>query len=136
MSSEFRVQNSELTLSCRDAFHDTIDTDDKDSSFDSIYNLSTHELEMLRKYIDENLKKNFITLFIFSASVSILFVKKSDESLRLCVDYRELNVITIKNRYSLFLVSKVLDRLIETRVYIKLNLRIAYNQIRIKKDDE
>ena len=71
-----------------------------------------------------------------SANASILFVKKSDESLRLCVDYRELNVITIKNRYSLFLVSKVLDRLIETRVYIKLNLRIAYNQIRIKKDDE
>ena len=124
------------TLSKHESHNHAIDTDDRDSFFDSIYNLSTHEFEVLRKYIDENLKKNFITLFIFSASVSILFVKKSDKSLRLCVDYRKLNVITIKNRFSLFLVSEILDRLIETRVYIKLNFRIAYNQIRIKKDDE
>ena len=64
-----------------------------------IYNLSRIELEMLRKYINENLKKKFIKFFKFSTKSFILFIKKSNDNLRLCVNYRKLNVITIKNRF-------------------------------------
>ena len=59
-------QEKTNTLSKHKSHDDAIDTDDRDSFFDSIYNLSTHKLEVLRKYIDENLKKSLITLFISS----------------------------------------------------------------------
>ena len=67
-----------------------------------IYNLSKTELEILQKYINENLKKKFIKFFKFLTKSFILFVKKSDDDLRLCVNYQKLNVITIKNRYFFF----------------------------------
>ena len=66
-----------------------------------IYNLSVAELEVLRKYIDENWSKGFIEPSKSPAGSPILFVKKTDGGLRLCVDYRGLNAITIKNRYPL-----------------------------------
>ena len=68
-------------------------------SMNFIYNFSKTELEMLRKYINENLKKKFIKFFKFSTKSLILFVKKLNDDLRLCVNYWKLNVITIKNRY-------------------------------------
>ena len=68
--------------------------------------------------------------------VSILFVFKKGEGLRLCVDYKNLNVIIIKNRYSLSLITKTLNRLCEVKRFIKLNLKNAYHRIRIKKNDE
>jgi hypothetical protein len=74
----------------------------KSLSFESIYNLSIIELKTLREYLDEHFKKRFITSFHSSTRVSILFVKKSSKSLRSCVDYKELNAITIKNRYLIF----------------------------------
>ena len=109
---------------------------DKKSSFDSIYNLSAEELEILRVYIDEHLEKKFITFSVSLVSALILFAKKSNDSFRLCVDYRDLNVIIKKNRYSLSLINETLNRLLEAKIYIKFDFRAAYNQIRIKKDDE
>jgi hypothetical protein len=94
------------------------------------------ELELLREYLDEFLTKRFIVLFSSFAETSILFVKKSKNDLKLCVNYKELNAITIKNRYSIFLVNQLLDRLNETKKFIKLNIQTAYKCIRIKEDDE
>jgi hypothetical protein len=88
----------------------------RDSFFDSIYNLSATKLKILKDYIDEYMKKNFITEFVSSAKVLILFVKKTNDKLRLCVNYRELNEIIIKNRYSLFLINENLNRLFETKI--------------------
>ena len=68
--------------------------------------------------------------------VPILFVSKKDEKLRLCVDYRNLNAIIIKNRHSLSLITKTLNRLCEAKRFIKLNLKNVYHRIRIKKGDE
>ena len=65
--------------------------------FGPIYSLSAIELKALRAYLDENLKKGFIQPSSSPAGAPILFVKKKDGSLRLCVDYRGLNAITIKN---------------------------------------
>ncbi len=61
--------------------------------------------------------------------------KKNDE-LRLCVNYRDLNAITIKNRYLLSLIIKTLNRLNESKYFIKLNLKNVYHRIRIKQDNE
>ena len=61
---------------------------------------------------------------------------KKNEELRLCVDYRGLNTITIKNRYSLSLIIKTLNRLYEFKIFTKLNLKNTYYKIRIKVDDE
>ena len=63
-------------------------------------------------------------------------VKKSDGSLRLCVDYRGLNEITIKNRYPLLLLQETLSRLSQAKYYTKLDLRVAYNLVRIAEGEE
>ena len=68
--------------------------------------------------------------------MSILFIFKKDNELRLCVNYKKLNAVIIKNRYSLFLIMKTLNRLYDVKVFIKLNLKNVYYKIRIKKDDK
>jgi hypothetical protein len=108
----------------------------RDSFFDSIYNLSATKLKILKDYIDEYMKKNFIIEFVSSAKVFILFVKKTNDKLRLCVDYKELNEIIIKNRYSLFLINENLNRLFETKIFIKLNVRNVFHRIRVRKENE
>ncbi len=108
----------------------------RDSFFDSIYNLSATKLKVLKNYIDEYMKKNFITEFVSFAKVFILFVKKTNDKLRLCVDYRELNEIIIKNRYSLFLINENLNRLSETKIFIKLNVKDVFHRIKIRKENE
>ncbi len=108
----------------------------RDFFFDLIYNLSTTELKVLKNYIDEYMKKNFITEFVSFAKALILFVKKTNDKLRLCVDYKKLNEIIIKNRYSLFFINENLNRLFETRILIKLNVRDVFHRIRIRKEDE
>jgi hypothetical protein len=85
-----------------DSQNHAINTKNKMFSFESIYNLSMIELELFKEYFDEFLTKEFIIFFSSFVDASILFVKKSKNDLRLCVNYKELNVITIKNRYSIF----------------------------------
>lgn len=101
-----------------------------------LYPLSPSELETLKNYIDDNLKSGFIRPSESPAAAPILFVKKKDGSLRLCVDYRGLNRITIKNRYPLPLIHELLNRLSSARYFSKIDLRNAYHQIRIAEGDE
>jgi hypothetical protein len=93
-------------------------------------------LKILKEYLNEYLKKRYIQYFISPAGASILFILKKDRSLRLYVNYRDLNKIIFKNRYSLFLVREILDRLNGVVIYTKLDLKKAYYRIRIKKRDE
>jgi hypothetical protein len=109
---------------------------EKESSFLLIYQISEADLRTLREYVDENLKKGFIRLSNLSAGSPILFVPKKDGKKRLCVNYRKLNVIIIKNRYTLSLADELRDRLSGVTVFIKLDLRGVYNLIRIKKGEE
>ena len=108
----------------------------KSPPFGPIYSLSEHELKTLREYLEENLAKGFISPSDSPAASPILFVKKKDGSLRLCVDYRGLNRITIRNRYPLPLIDELLDRLREARFFTRIDLRGAYNLLRIAKGDE
>jgi hypothetical protein len=105
-------------------------------SFESIYNLSIIELKTLREYLDEHLKKKFIISSHSSTRVSILFVKKSSESLRLCVNYRNLNAIIIKNRYLIFLIMQILICLMSAVIFTKLDIRAIYYAIRIREENE
>ncbi|SOV09386.1 uncharacterized protein UDID_18575 [Ustilago sp. UG-2017a] len=108
----------------------------KSPPFGPIYSLSEHELKTLREYLEENLAKGFISPSDSLAASPILFVKKKDGSLRLCVDYRGLNRITIRNRYPLPLIDELLDRLREARFFTRIDLRGAYNLFCIAKGDE
>ena len=101
-----------------------------------IYSLSQLELETLREYINENLCSSFIRPTNSPCGAPVLFVKKKDGSLRLCVDYRGLNKITRKDRYPLPLISDLLDSPRKARIYTKIDLRHAYNLVRIVPRDE
>src|SRR5260221_6990103 len=82
------------------------------------------------------MNKAFIKAISSPAGAPVLFVKKADGSLRLCVDYRGLNEVTVKNRYPLSLIRETLDRLAKAKWYTKLDVRWWYNQIRIAKGEE
>jgi hypothetical protein len=98
--------------------------------------MSRNELLAMKEFIEENLPKGFIRSSSSPAGAPCLFVKKADGSLRLCNDYRGLNEITIKNRYPLPLIQEILMRLQKARWYTKLDLRGAYNLLRIAEGEE
>ncbi len=104
--------------------------------FKFIYILFEKKLEVLREYLAENEKKEFIRKFQLQTEYPILFVSKKNRIFRLYVDYRKLNNITIKNRYLLFNISELQNRLSGAKYFIKLDLQEAYNQIRIKTEKE
>jgi len=108
----------------------------KTSIFESLYDMSQDELRVLKKYLKNNLIKDFIQVSSFFAISSILFVKKSSEELRFCVNYRDLNVMTVKNRYSLPLIRETLDRLTKIKYYIKLDIIAVFNKLRMTYEDE
>jgi hypothetical protein len=104
--------------------------------FGPVYNLSQTELKVLHEYIKENLDKGFIRRSESPAGAPILFVKKKDGSLRLCVDYRGLNKVTTPNRCPLPLISETFDQLGNALYFTKFDMRGAYNLLRIAKGDE
>jgi len=104
--------------------------------FGTIYSLSPTELETLRKYIEDNLNKGFIRHSQAPCGAPVLFVKKADGSLRLCVDYRGLNKILRKNRYPLPLIGELLDRISRAKYFTKMDVRDGYHRLRIATGEE
>ena len=101
-----------------------------------IYSLSPQKLDALWEYLEENLQKEFIQESQSLAEYSILFVPKSDSSLRLCVDYWALNNITVKNSYLLPLISELQNWFQGVQWFTKFDILGAFNQICIKEGDE
>ncbi|KAI1001337.1 hypothetical protein K3495_g6862 [Podosphaera aphanis] len=101
-----------------------------------LYSMSDAELEALREYFRENLEKEFIETSTSSSASPVLFVKKPGGGPRFCVDYRALNAITKKNLYPLPRIDNSPRQLLKARKFTRLDLRGAYNQIRIKSGDE
>jgi hypothetical protein len=110
--------------------------DGAEPPFQPLRNLSTKELGALREYLESALHNKWIRRSESAAGAPILFVPKKDGTLRLCVDYRGLNDITIKNRCLLPLISETLDQLSGSKVFTALDLKDAYHRIPIKKGDE
>jgi RNase H-like domain found in reverse transcriptase/Reverse transcriptase (RNA-dependent DNA polymerase)/Integrase zinc binding domain len=93
-------------------------------------------LKTLREFIDENLKTGFICPSSSPFGAPVLFIKNKDGSLQLCVDFRRLNAITQKDKYSLPLTSELLDTPSRAKVFIKIDLKHAYHLIWIVARDE
>ena len=104
--------------------------------FGPIYSLSQSELTALREFIDEHLSIGFIRPTRSPCGAPVLFIKKKDGSLRLCVDFRGLNRITKKDRYPIPLTADLLDAPRKARIYTKIDLRHAYHLVRIAEGDE
>ena len=102
---------------------------DKKSLYDFFYALSEKKFQVLWNYLLKNLTLNRIRKFFNFVETLILFIFKKNNSLRLYVNYRDLNIIIIKNKCSLFLIKKTFDRLINVAYFTKFNLMNAYYRI-------
>ena len=99
------------------------------------YRMSPAELDELKKQLDQLLASGFIQPRKSPFGAPILFVKKKDSSMRMCIDYRALNGVTVKNSYPLPRIDELFDRLQGAKVFSKIDLRSGYHQIRIHPDD-
>ena len=101
--------------------------ENKSFSYGSIYFLLKSELKIFRKYLNKHLKNDFIRFSQLFIKTFILFVKKKNDSLRLCVNYKIFNNLIIKNKYFLLLIDESLNRLSRVKIYIDLNLIATYH---------
>jgi len=99
------------------------------------YRMSPLELKELKSQLEELIPKHFIRPSVTPWGALVLLVKKKDGSMRLCIDYRQLNKVTIKNKYPLPRIDDLLDQLKGATVFSKSDLRSGYHQIRIKSTD-
>jgi len=104
----------------------------KESFYELLYSFFKKELSILQEYLLKNLTLNKICKFINLVNISILFILKSNNSLRLHINYCNLNTIIIKNKCSLSLIKKTLDCLINIIYFTKLNFKNAYYRICIR----
>eukprot|EP00253_Pinus_taeda_P022505 PITA_22505 len=99
------------------------------------YRMSTLELVDLKLQLKEMLDKGYIRPSVSPSGAPVLFVKKKDGTLRLCIDYRKLNKVTIKSTYMLPRVDDLFNQLKGASVFSKIDLRFGYHQVRIKEED-
>ncbi|KAL0559074.1 hypothetical protein IC582_003663 [Cucumis melo] len=99
------------------------------------YRMAPAELKELKVQLQELLDNGFIRPSVSPWGAPVLFVKKKDGSMRLCIDYRELNKVTVKNRYPLPRIDDLFDQLQGATVFFKIDLRSGYHQLRIKDED-
>ncbi|GKA77735.1 putative reverse transcriptase domain-containing protein [Tanacetum coccineum] len=99
------------------------------------YRLAPSEMEELSTQLQELSDKGFIRPSSSPWGAPVLFVKKKDGSFRMCIDYRELNKLTVKNRYPLPRIDDLFDQLQGSNVYLKIDLRSGYYQLRVRDED-
>ncbi len=101
-----------------------------------MYLMLSHKLQKIKKYLEKNLKKKFITFSkAFFASL-ILFVKKKDDSLCFCINYWKLNALIKRNRYSIFLIDEVLAQIQDSKYLIQFNIIAAFNKLQMSSESE
>jgi hypothetical protein len=99
------------------------------------YKMSMSKLKELQLQLEEILKKGYIRPSVSPWGASVLFMKKKDGTLRLCIDFRQLNKVTIKNKYPLSRIDDLFDQLKDAKIFSKIDLRSGYHQVRIKDED-
>ena len=97
--------------------------------------MSPLELDAMKKELDQLLQNGSIEPSVSPFGAPVLFVKKKDGSLRMCIDYQALNKITIKNHFPIPLIEDLVDQLHNAKVFTKIDLHSGYHQIRIHKQD-
>ena len=99
------------------------------------YRMAPLELKELKLKLQELLENGFIRPSVSPWGIPMLFVKKKDDTLRLCIDYRQLNKLTVKNKYPLPRIDDLFDQLKGGSIFSKIDLRSGYHQLRIKDVD-
>ncbi|KAL9374753.1 hypothetical protein Peur_031632 [Populus x canadensis] len=99
------------------------------------YRMAPAELRELKEQLQDLLDKKFIRPSVSPWGAPMLFVKKKDGSLRLCIDYRQLNRVTVRNRYPLPRIDDLFDQLQGAQFFSKIDLRSGYHQLRIRDED-
>jgi hypothetical protein len=97
------------------------------------YRMGPVELKELKEQLQEILDRGFICPCVSPWGAPVLFVKKKDGTMRLCIDYRELNRVSIKNKYPLPRIDDLFDQLKEGKVFSKIDLRSGYHQLKVKE---
>ena len=90
----------------------------------------------LKKFIKKNLRKGYIQLLQLLIGYPVLFIPKKNGKLRICINYKQLNSIIKKNQYLLLLILEIQDRIGNIKIFLKIDLKQAYHQIRIKEGDK
>ncbi|GKA75648.1 putative reverse transcriptase domain-containing protein [Tanacetum coccineum] len=99
------------------------------------YRLAPSELQELSTRLQELSEKGFVRPSSSPWGAPVLFVKKKDGSFRMCIDYRELNKLTVKNRYPLSRIDDLFNQLQGSKVYSKIDMRSGYHQLRVREED-
>ncbi len=99
--------------------------------YTSLYKMFEKKLKIVKKYLENNLKKKFVAASRSSFVSFVMFMKKTNESLKFCVDYEKLNQLTKKNKYSLSFIDETLIHLKKIKYFTKLNIRQTFHRIRI-----
>ena len=102
----------------------------------SSYGMSRDKLQVLKKYLENNLSKKFILASSSPAAAPVLFVKKPKRRLWFCMNYCSLNALTVKNKYTLPLIRKILNKLCKAVYFIKLDIVAAFNKICMVEEEE
>ncbi len=124
-------------LSLHRFYDHKIELIDEETFFRSrLYQMFNHKLQKIKKYLINHLNKEFIFFSFASYILLILFIKKKDESLRFCVDYRKLNALIKRNRYSLSLIDETFTHIQESKYLTWLNIIVAFNKLRMHSDSE
>ena len=105
-------------------------------SIKKIYDLSRDQVLVIKKYVNNMLNKNFIKFNSFEYATFVLIIKKFENDLKICVNYKTFNVFTIKNRNASSFIKKTLIKFCFTKIYSKFNIIIVFNEMRIKKKNE
>ncbi len=100
------------------------------------YQMSFYKLQKVKKYLNENLFKEFITSSKASYFSLILFILKTNEDLWFCIDYRKLNAIIKRNRYSLLLINEMINKIVDCKHLTRLNIILMFNKLRMHSDSE
>ncbi len=101
-----------------------------------MYLMLSYKLQKIKEYLEENLKKKFITLSKASFASLILFVKKKDNSLCFCINYWKLNSLIKRNRYLILLINEVLAWIQDSKYLTWLNIIITFNKLRMSSESE
>nr|GEU43186.1 retrotransposon protein, putative, Ty3-gypsy subclass [Tanacetum cinerariifolium] len=99
------------------------------------YRLAPSEMQELSNQLQELIDRGFIRPSTSPWGAPVLFVQKKDKTFRMCIDYRELNKLTIKNRYPLPKINDLFDQLQGSSIYSKIDLRSGYHQLRLRDED-
>jgi len=110
--------------------------DERTSSRSRLYHMFNHKLQKMKNYLIKHLNKDFISSSSASYASLILFVKKKDDSLRFCVNYRKLNALIKRNRYLLSLIDETLACIQDSKYLTQLNIIVVFNKLRMHSSSE